>query len=143
VRWSMVASEPFTAATAEQGKSSDKSYLFHDLIARLARGQLQWHLIVTIGQPGDVTNDATIAWPSDRERVDVGTLTINHAESEAPGNCRDVNFDPLVLPWGIEPSDDPILSARSATYADSFRRREGERKTPSAIQLPATADRGF
>ncbi len=142
VRWSMVASEPFTPATADQGKGPDKSYLFHDLIARLGRGPLQWHLIVTIGQPGDVTNDATIAWPSDRERVDVGTLTINHAESEAPGNCRDVNFDPLVLPWGIEPSDDPILSARSATYADSFRRREGEKKTPSAIQLPATADRG-
>jgi catalase len=142
VRWSMVASEPFTAATAEQGKGPDKSYLFHDLIARLARGPLQWHLVVTVAQQGDATNDPTIAWPSDRERVDVGTLIINRAEGEAPGNCRDVNFDPLVLPWGIEPSDDAMLSARSATYADSFRRREGEKKTPSAIQLPATADKG-
>jgi catalase len=142
VRWSLVASEPFTPATAEQGKGPDKSYLFHDLIARLARGPLQWHLVVTVAQQGDATNDPTIAWPSDRERVDVGTLTINRAEGEAPGNCRDVNFDPLVLPWGIEPSDDAMLSARSATYADSFRRREGEKKTPGAIQLPATADKG-
>jgi catalase len=137
VRWSMAASEPFAPATAEQGTSSDKNYLFDNVIARLTRGPVQWHLIVTIGQPGDVTNDPTMAWPSDRERVDVGTLTINHAESEAPGNCRDLVFDPLILPWGIEPSDDPMLSARSASYAESFRRREGERKTPSAIQVPA------
>jgi catalase len=139
VRWSMVASVASAPAAPEQGKSPDKSYLFDDVIARLARGPLQWHLIVTLAQPGDVTNDPTVPWPADREHVDVGTLTINRAETEAPGNCRDVVFDPLVLPWGIEPSDDPMLSARSATYSESFRRREGERKTPSAIQVPVAA----
>ena len=111
------------------------------MIARLARGPLQWHLIVTVGQPGDATNDPTIPWPGDREHVDVGTLTIDRAESEAPGNCRDINFDPLVLPSGIEPSDDTLLSARSAAYSESFRRRAGENKTPSAIQVPVT-DKG-
>jgi catalase len=39
----------------------------------------------------------------------------------------------LVLPAGIKPSDDPLLSARSAVYAQSFRRRAGETKQPSAI----------
>jgi catalase len=39
----------------------------------------------------------------------------------------------LVLPDGISPSDDPLLSARSAAYSQSFRRREGEHKEPSAI----------
>ena len=43
----------------------------------------------------------------------------------------------LVLPPGIAPSDDPLLSARSATYSESFTRREGETKTPSAVQVPA------
>jgi hypothetical protein len=33
-------------------------------------------------------------------------------EAEGDGNCRDINFDPLVLPAGIAPSDDPLLSAR-------------------------------
>jgi catalase len=32
----------------------------------------------------------------------------------------------MVLPPGIEPSDDPLLSARSAVYAASYRRRTGE-----------------
>ena len=35
-------------ATAEQGKSSDTNYLFENVIARLMRGPVQWHLIVTI-----------------------------------------------------------------------------------------------
>jgi catalase len=92
-------------------------------------------LIVTIAQPGDPTDDATLSWPDNRERVDVGTLTIDNVKDEAHGSCRDINFDPLVLPEGIAPSDDPLLSARSAVYAVSFRRREGEKKQPSAIQI--------
>jgi catalase len=138
VRWSMVPTEPFAPETAEQSKSTDKNYLFDDMIARLARGPLQWHLVVTIGQPGDVTDDATKPWPAERATVDVGVLTIDRAETEALNNCRDINFDPLVLPSGIEPSDDPLLSTRSAAYSESFRRREGEKKSPSAIQVPVT-----
>jgi catalase len=141
VRWSMVAAEPFAPETQDQAATQDKNYLFDAVIARIARGSLQWHLVVTVGRPGDSTDDATIAWPDDRERVDVGTLTIDHVESEAPGNCRDINFDPLVLPSGIAPSDDPLLSARSATYSQSFTRRGGEKKEPSAVQTP-NADKG-
>ncbi|HMJ41857.1 MAG TPA: catalase family peroxidase [Pseudolabrys sp.] len=138
VRWSMVATDPFAPEAADQAKGPDKNYLFDDLIARLARGPVQWHLVVTIAKPGDATDDATIPWPADREHVDVGTLTLDRAETEAPGNCRDINFDPLALPAGIESSDDPLLSLRSAGYSESFTRREGEKKTPSAVQVPVT-----
>ncbi len=138
VRWSMTARDPSAPASPEQADNPDKDYLFDDLIARLARGPVQWDLIVTIAQPGDATDDPTIPWPADRERINAGTLTIDHAESEEPGNCRDINFDPLVLPAGIAPSDDRLLSARSAVYSESFRRREGEMKTPSAVQVRAT-----
>lgn len=141
VRWSMKASDAFAAETPQQAATQDKNYLFDALIARLRQGPLQWHLVVTIGEPNDSTSDATMPWPDNRARIDVGTLTINHIEAEAPGNCRDVNFDPLVLPSGIEPSDDPLLSARSAAYSTSFRRRAGEPKTPSEVQVPP-ADKG-
>ena len=47
--------------------------------------------------------------------------------------ARDINFDPLVLPDGIAPSDDPLLSARSAVYSQSYTRRAGEQKQPSAM----------
>ena len=112
---------------------TDKNYLFDALIASIHQHPLQWHLILTIGQPGDPTNDATLPWPDTREQVDVGTLTLDHVESEETSPARDINFDPLVLPAGIAPSDDPLLSARSAVYSQSFTRRAGEKKEPSAI----------
>jgi len=142
VRWSMEAVDPFVAeakAYSTGGGPKDVNYLFDDLIARLAEGPVQWRLVATIGTPDDVTSDATVAWPQTRQRVTLGTLTIDRIATEAPGNCSDVNYDPLVLPEGIAPSDDPLLSARSATYSNSYTRRAAEAKPPSEVQVPATA----
>ena len=113
---------------------------YHVLVS-IHRQPLRWHLIVIIGQPGDPTHDATIAWPAGREQVDVGTLTLDRVESDENSAATDINFDPLVLPAGIAPSDDPLLSARSAVYSQSFTRRAGETKQPSAI-TPADVRKG-
>lgn len=133
VRWSMVPADSFTPAPA-QGPA-DPNYLFADLSSRLKKGPVLWRLVVTLGQAGDPTNDATIPWPKERERIEVGTLTVTALQTEADGNCRDINFDPLVLPSGIAASDDPLLSARSAVYSVSFTRRAREAKSPSAVQV--------
>jgi catalase len=134
VRWSMVPEDSFEPAPA-QAPSSDQNYLFDALAARVARGPVQWLLVVTLGRPGDPTNDATLPWPADRTRVVVGAMSVVGLQTEAPGNCRDINFDPLVLPPGIAPSDDPLLSARSAVYSADFTKRIGEPHTPSPVQL--------
>jgi len=133
VRWMVAPAQAFTPANAAGPAGADKNYLFDGLIAAILQQPLQWHLIITIGQTDDPTNDATISWPDGREKVDAGTLTLDHVESEESSPCRDVNFDPLVLPEGMAPSDDPLLSARSAVYSQSFTRRSGEKKLPSAI----------
>src|SRR5580704_11552804 len=135
VRWSTVPVQPFAADSEEPSAAGDKNYLFDDLIAQIAQHPLQWRLMVTIGGVDDPTNDATLPWPAGRRQVDAGTVTIDHASSEDGGRCTDVNYDPLVLPSGIEPSDDPLLSARSAAYARSFTLRAGEdhEKPPSAV----------
>jgi catalase len=132
VRWSMVAVDAFAPEPAEM--PSDKNYLFDALAARVKQAPVQWHLILTLGQPGDPTGDSTFPWPADREKVDAGLLTVMALQGEDVGACRDVNFDPLILPSGIVGSDDPLLSARSAAYSESFTRREGEAKPPSAVQ---------
>ena len=134
VRWSMVAVDVF--APEPSNSPADKNYLFDELIARVQKAPAQWHLILTVGRPGDPTNDATLPWPADRPQVDAGTLSVDRIVAEADGNCRDINFDPLAVPAGIKPSDDPLLSARSAAYSVSFTRRAGEAKTPSAVQVP-------
>lgn len=129
VRWSMVPEATFTALDRSRFdalNARDRDFLFNDLSARLRQGPQRWHLVVTLAAAGDRTDNATIRWPETRERVDVGTLVIEQALPESVGPCRDVTFDPLVLPPGIAASDDPLLAARSAVYAASLRRRSGE-----------------
>ena len=132
VRWRVEPVQPFVPADTAL-TPTDKNYLFDGLIASIHQHPLQWRLIIIIGQPGDSTDDSSSPWPDTREQVEVGILTLDTVESEETSPTRDVNFDPLVLPAGIEPSDDPLLSARSAVYSQSFTRREGEKKEPSAI----------
>lgn len=135
VRWATVPMQPFKSEEAGQTASSDQNYLFDDLTAQLGQHPLQWRLVITIGQPSDPTNDATLPWPANRQQVDAGTVTLDQVSSEETGSCADVNYDPLVLPAGVEPSDDPLLSARSAAYSRSFTLRAAEKdeKSPSAI----------
>jgi catalase len=140
VRWLMTPMQPFVAVSVDSAPQG-KNFLFDALIAAIHRQPLQWRLMVIIGQPGDPTNDASVPWPAERQQVDVGTLTLNRVESDETSAATDLNFDPLVLPAGITPSDDPLLSARSAVYSQSFRRRAGEMKQPTAI-TPADVRKG-
>ena len=120
VRWSLT---PMQQALPP---SSGPNALFDALERQLRAGPLRWRLVLTVGEATDPTHDATLPWPADRRTVDAGMLTLDSVQADAAGNARDINFDPLVLPAGIEPSDDPLLSARSAVYAASYRRRTGE-----------------
>jgi catalase len=140
VRWILTPAQRLKRENAVI-PSQDKNFLFDALIAQIHRWPLHWYLIVIVGKPGDPTNDATIAWPAGREQVNVGTLTLDRVESDDTSAARDINFDPLVLPVGIAPSDDPLLSARSAVYSQSYTRRAGEQKQPSAV-TPAEVGKG-
>ena len=82
VRWSVVPVQPVAADAAEQPEAGDENYLFDDLIAQIAQHPRQWRLIVTIGQAGDSTDDATQPWPEGRQQIDAGTVTIDQASSE-------------------------------------------------------------
>ncbi|GAB2627622.1 catalase family peroxidase [Novilysobacter erysipheiresistens] len=126
VRWSMrphAAVHPLDAAERER---ADADFLAADLQTRLAQGSVHWDMVVTLAAAGDPVNDPSRPWPGTREQVVAGTLTLVHAEPQATGECRDVNFDPLILPSGVAASDDPILAARSAAYSQSFNRRQRE-----------------
>jgi catalase len=131
VRWSLVPQQ----STAPAPQAGDANGLFDALIRQLRGAPLRWHLLITVAEPGDPLTDATLPWPADRRSVDVGLLTLTAVATEAPGNARDINFDPLALPDGIEPSGDPLLSARSDIYAASYRQRTGEPKSPPPVQV--------
>jgi catalase len=124
VRWSLAPETPYSPLP--DAPSGNPDFLEHGLVKQLQRGPLRWHMMISIAQRGDPIDDATRLWPADRTQIDVGTLVIDTAQSQIDGPCRDISFDPLILPDGIAPSSDPLLAARSAAYAESLGRRASE-----------------
>jgi catalase len=126
IRWSLVpAAQPVPVPPEELAKRGP-DFLEQEITQRVAAGPQRWGLVVTVANPGDPTADPNKAWPADRRSVEVGTLTVQQIEPERDGPCRDINFDPTVLPAGITTSDDPFPAARSAAYAVSYNRRTAE-----------------
>lgn len=139
VRWSMVPHAAFAAMDEAERQKADPGYLTSELEMRLQDGPLRWDLVVTEAAPGDQVDDPSQAWPDDRTRHVAGVLVLERSESQATGACRDVNYDPTIVPGGIALSNDPILAARAAAYAVSFNRRERETAQGREAQPPADA----
>jgi catalase len=125
-RWSMRPRTPLEVLTPEQRSQADEDFLAQDLRNRLTQGPLLWDMVVTIAGARDNVTDPSVAWPAGRTHVIAGTVSVSAASDQATGACRDINFDPLILPRGVAASDDPVLAARSGVYSESFNRREIE-----------------
>ncbi|ASV96886.1 catalase family peroxidase [Paraburkholderia aromaticivorans] len=128
VRWSFVPAAQPEVVSADQLKERAADFLAADITQRVQSAPQRWALVVTVANSGDPTADPSKAWPEDRRKVEAGTLVVNAIEPEADGPCRDLNFDPTVLPPGMHVSDDPFPAARSAAYSVSFNRRTAEEK---------------
>src|SRR5271156_2651546 len=137
IRWSLVpAAQPIPISPDELAKRGPDA-LEQEITQRVAAAPQRWSLVITVANPGDPTADPNKAWPADRRTVEVGTLTVQQIEPERDGPCRDINFDPTVLPSGITTSDDPFPAARSAAYSRSYNSRTAE-----ASYYPRTATGG-
>ncbi len=138
VRWSLRPQAPFEDLSAAQRAQSDADFLSEEFNARLAKGPVKWDLVVTLAKDGDPIDDSSQPWPDQRIKIVAGTVTFTGTTPQDTGGCRDINYDPTVLPDGMEPSKDPILAARSAVYSVSFNRREHEIGTGQAPDATGT-----
>ena len=125
VRWRFIPADGEKTVSDAELKSMPADFLEHVLIQQTARTPVRWNMILTIGQPGDPEDDATLLWPQDRKELMVGTLTISSAMLQPGAPCEKINYDPLVMSDGIAPTDDPVLLFRSPSYALSFAKRLG------------------
>ena len=127
VRWSLQPQARTTPLSKEEfAKLGGPNQLEQDIIERVSKGPQRWTMILTVADPSDPTADPTKAWPAERRTVEAGMLVVQKIEAEADGPCRDINFDPTVLPEGMSVADDPFPAARSATYAKSYDARVSE-----------------
>lgn len=127
VRWSLLPSaQPIPVSQADL-ETRGPDYLEQEITERVrTAGPLRWTMVTTVADPGDPTADPSKAWPDSRRKMQVGTLIVQRIEPERDGPCRDINFDPTVLPQGIRVSDDPFPAARSSVYRKSYDLRAAE-----------------
>ena len=111
VRWAMVP-EADAQPLGEGPHAPD--HLQQEFSARVAQAPVRWAMEFTLAGPDDATNDATRAWPEDRQRIVAGVVEITATSPQQGGACDGINFDPLVLPAGIEASDDRLFGYRRA-----------------------------
>ncbi len=134
VRWSLLPAAQPVAISPDDLAKRGRDFLEQEITERVHSGPQHWTMAVTVANPGDPTADPSKAWPDDRRTIEVGTLTVQQIQPERDGPCRDVNFDPTVLPTGMRTSDDPFPAARSSAYAKSY-----DRRTAEAQAYPRTA----
>jgi catalase len=119
VRWRFTPEDGEKTLMDAQLSQMPHDFLEEAFRARLEQGPVRWNMIVTIGEPGDSEDDPTILWPSGRREIRAGTLTlISSSPDQVPGAYA-INFDPMLMADGVEPTNDPVLSFRSSSYAIS------------------------
>lgn len=123
-RWTFEPVAGRVGLTPEQRQTLGPDFLQNELRERVARAPAEWRVLLQLPRPGDPLTNATAVWPADREQVEVGQLRITGVSPAGqPGECDEMVFNPVLLPDGIELSDDPTLGARPPVYGVSHFRR--------------------
>ena len=112
--------------TDDEAKAKGATFLFDDLRQRVKDGKVAFNFNLELAQPGDKLDSATVPLPEGRRKVNLGTLKITSVSEDAAGGCLTTNYNPMIMPKGMEPSADPMLAARAAPYAVSQGRRLSE-----------------
>lgn len=119
-RWHITPDAGERLITQEEKASLGSQFLGKNLTEQFNSSGVGFTVHATIGKDEDTNIDPSQAWPSDRETVTLGTLTLNQIGGDS---CTAINFDPNVVAKGFKTSDDPVLKMRSPAYAISFGKR--------------------
>jgi catalase len=111
-----------------------RDYLQEEIVGRDSSA---FRLVVVVASDGDEVSDPTVAWPSDRETVEVGRLELSGPDTEREQGDDILVFDPTRVTDGIELSDDQILRFRPRAYAASVTRRSGA-PAPASVSAGAS-----
>ncbi|KAF1934178.1 catalase domain-containing protein [Didymella exigua CBS 183.55] len=114
---------------AEALKSKSSTYLFDEVPERLQAGPIEFKLLAQIAEEGDLTDNATVIWPEEREIVELGRLMVERtlSEEESRAKQKQIIFDPIPRVEGVEASDDPLLEVRASIYLISGKQRRADK----------------
>jgi catalase len=130
VRYSWLPEAGEETLSTGEAKRRGPDYLQEEIAERLGRAPARFTLQLQIAGDSDPIDDATAAWPDEREAVAVGTLEVDSLDDEREQGDDVLVFDPTRVTDGIETSDDPILHFRSRAYSVSIELRSGIPRPP-------------
>ena len=122
-RWVRYRFEPEAGErtlAGDEAKARGRDYLQEEI---LARGESAFRLLVVLAEEGDDIDDPTVAWPPEREQVEVGRLVLTGPDTERERDGDILVFDPTRVIEGIDLSGDAILRFRPRAYSASVERR--------------------
>lgn len=122
-RFQVVPAEGAQHLSEADAKAQAPDYLIQELPARFAKGPVSFQLTAKLAAPGDQTKDPTQPWPDDRKTVNLSTIVLTKAVADNDTAQKELLFLPENLTDGIEVSDDPLINARTQSYAVSYGRR--------------------
>jgi catalase len=76
-----------------------------------------------IAGAGDKIEDPSVAWPSSRKKILLGTVEITRLSANTPEEDKQLSFNSGNIPDGIEPAD-PMLTLRAKAYPISVKERQ-------------------
>lgn len=122
VRWSFIPKDKNNVASKMNNVN-----LFEIMKDKIKdNGSVAWDMVITLANKNDDIDNSSIPWSGYHKQIHAGTLIVNNITQK--GSCTNINFDPLILPKGIEPSNDSILLFRSPVYAITHGKRLSEQK---------------
>ncbi|MEM0910316.1 MAG: catalase [Pseudomonadota bacterium] len=124
IRWSFVPVQPQNIVL-----EPTESFFFENMQKNLSQHDISWDMVITIANPDDAVNNAALPWEGEHQQLTAARLKVLSIAKEEDGQCDNINYDPLVLSSGFKPSDDPLLQARSTSYAITFGKRLSEKST--------------
>jgi catalase len=107
----------------DEAKAKGPVFLFDELRERVKAGNASFDFNLQLAQAGDRLDSAVTPLPDERKKVTLGKLRITAVSPDATGPCVSITYNPMILPKGVEPSNDPMLAARAAPYGVGLARR--------------------
>lgn len=123
IRYQIVPETGEQFLTAEQFKHSGDDYLSEEIKARVRKGSVKFKLYAQVAEAGDDIENPSVAWPNERKRVLLGTISISRLADNSLAADKALIYNPGNLPKGIEIAD-PMVADRARLYPVSVKERQ-------------------
>jgi len=123
IRYQIIPETGEQFLTAEQLKQSRDDYLSEEIKARVRKGAVKFKLYAQVAEAGDEIENPAVAWPNERRRVLLGTITISRLTDNSLTADKALIYNPGNLPKGIEIAD-PMVADRAKLYPVSVKERQ-------------------